>query len=168
MTTFEGLFWLGMKRHLPPLLEAPAGLSIGVGESGLYTNGDISFGSPSWKWPRDKLPCGDNTVALMHCYHFLEHLSGEDVISFLKESQRVLMVGGVLQFCVPYYSSEMAHHDFTHKTFWTESSFQNLMNNTYYDMDGAGFEWKLRVHYQVIAAIVERNLALLGQLERTA
>jgi hypothetical protein len=46
----------------------------------------------NWNFPKNPIPTTDGKVSMMHCYHFLEHLTGEDAILFLKEVQRVLSV----------------------------------------------------------------------------
>lgn len=158
----QELFMLGMKRSMPELLsfEGPA---YDIGSSGrCHAPGAIAFGLPGWQWPRDLIPAEPNSVATLHCYHFLEHLSGEDAISFLREAERVMIPSkSVLNFCIPYYSAPLAAQDLTHKSFWTEESFRTLFDNHYYDMAG---EWRLSVHFIMIAGIVQRNLSLIGQL----
>lgn len=140
------------------------GLIVGIGETGIKKSEEnqISIGLPEWNFPKDKIPCEDNSVRILHAYHFLEHLSGEDAIKFLIEVQRVLKIGGVLQFGIPYYNCEIAYQDLTHKSFWTESTFKTLMNNKYYKP--IDFEWGLKIQSQCIIGIVERNLMLVGQL----
>lgn len=162
---FERLFKMGLDRELPGLLEAPPGLSIGLGEnwSGKGYGDDQRLGLPNWHC-RDKIPAEDETVGIIHAYHFLEHLSGEEVIALLYEIQRVLVNDGILQFCIPWAKAEIAFQDLTHKSFWTESSFRMLMRNPYYEPIPGAPKWKLHQHYLVIAGIVERNLCLLGQL----
>lgn len=163
--TFERLFKLGMKRDLPQLKSCPYGkLEIAVGESGAYQSCERTHGYPEWWWPRDKLPYKNGEVGLIHCYHFLEHLKGEDAISFLQEAQRVLCYGGILQFCIPKAGSEISFQDLTHKSFWTGDSFKILFNNPYYDPNEGQIKWEFDVHYLVMAGIVERNIVLLGQL----
>ena len=160
---FEELFKIGLDRSLPDLLQPPTGISVGLGESGTKRLGrDICLGLPNWQWPRDRIPCDDETVAIVHAYHFMEHISGEDAISMLAEVQRVLMPGGIFQFCIPYAHAEIAFQDLTHKSFWTESSFRMLMRNPYYAP--SGHVWRLKEHYLVIAGIVQRNLCIMGQL----
>jgi hypothetical protein len=61
----------------------------------------------------------------------------------------------------------MSFHDLTHRSFWAEDTFKVLFNNPYYNVaENHMFEWELSVHYMVMAGIVERNIALLGQLVR--
>jgi hypothetical protein len=162
---FQGLFKIGLDRPLPGLFEPHPGPAFDLGASGKkVARGAIGLGLPNWSFPRDPIPCDDGKASIIHAYHFMEHLPGETAIILLKEVQRALMVGGLFQFCIPYAKAEIAFKDLTHKSFWTESSFRMLMNNPYYDPTAADFKWRLRVHFQVIAGIVERNLCLMGQL----
>lgn len=163
--TFQDLFLFSMKRPLNNILSAAPGPSFDLGSSGRYkVPGATALGLPDWNFPRDNIPAKDNTVAMVHCYHFLEHLSGEDAISLLREIERVLIKGGIMNFCMPYYNSNLMAQDLTHKSFWNENSFANLFENQFYDLAGI---WRLKVHFQIIAGIVERNLSLIGQLVKT-
>ena len=159
---FQTFFALGMKRYIPDLL-APAGVSIDVGASGKYRvpGATMHIGSPDWLFPRDHLPVPDDSVAVIHAYHFLEHLSGADAVLFLREVERVLKPGGVLSFSVPYFSSSLSAQDLDHKSQWCEDTFSNLFENDTYDHFG---KWQLNVHFLMVAGIAHRNLALLGQL----
>jgi hypothetical protein len=159
--TFQDLFLFAMKRSLPRL-QCPVGMTLDLGSSGKYqVPGAVSLGLPAWRFPQDNIPAQDETVSLIHCYHFLEHLSGDDAIELLREVERVLIPGGVMNYCMPYYNSNLMAQDLTHKSFWNEDSFRNLFENDYYNPAGT---WNMQVHFQVIAGIAERNLALIGQL----
>jgi ubiquinone/menaquinone biosynthesis C-methylase UbiE len=164
--TLQELFKLAMKRDIEELLEPPSrGFALNIGAGKSIIKGAYNIDKPEWQWPESAyLPYEDNTVRLIHAYHFLEHLSGEDAITMLLEFQRVLMPGGIINFLVPYYSSSMQAQDLTHKSSWNETTFKTLFSNKYYDPNGRTHEWKLKVHVCVIIGIVERNLALLGQL----
>lgn len=164
---FETLFKMGMDRDLPQLLDPPEGLSIGLGESGAKNHGrDLRLGLPDWSWPEDPIPADDGSAGIIHAYHFFEHLTGEQAIDMLFECQRVLKPGGILQFCMPWAKAELAFQDLTHKSFWTESSFKMLMRNPHYDPSADQKQWRLRQHYLVLAGVVERNIAVIGQLVR--
>lgn len=166
-TSIQDLFMLGMKREIKPLLPIKkGGLAFDLGASGTkVAEGAIPLGLPDWRFPLHPIPAEDESVDTIHAYHFLEHLAGEDAIALLVEAQRVLKKGGVFQFCIPYYKSNIASHDLTHKSFWTETTFQNLFRNQFYDPTaGSVAEWKLSIHAVFIMGIVERNIALLGQL----
>jgi len=166
MLTVQHLFQIGMDRSLPELLTPPEGLSIGLGESGIKkVAADRSLGLPEWHWPHDPLPMPDASVAIFHAYHFFEHLTGEEAILLLQAIEKKLVPGGIVQFCTPYYKSNMASQDLTHKSYWTEDTFKTLFNNAYYDPSaGRTQAWSLRVHFQAIIGVVERNMALVGQL----
>lgn len=160
----QGLFKLGMKRDLPHLIYDPywKGKVFDVGSSGTWkVPGAIALGLPDWSFPRDKIPADDESVSIIHAYHFLEHLNGDDAIAFLREAERVLQSGCVLNYCVPYYNSNLMAQDLTHRSAWCEDTLKNLFNCVGYDPAGS---WKLRIHFQMIAGIVERNLCLIGQL----
>ena len=159
--TFQDLFLFAMKRPLNNLMVVP-GPSFDLGASGRYrVPGSIALGLPDWSFPRDNIPAKDETVAMVHCFHFLEHLSGENAIYLLREVERVLIKGGVMNYCMPYYNSNLMAQDLTHKSAWNEESFRNLFENKFYDPAG---DWDLKVNFQIIAGIVERNLSLIGQL----
>jgi hypothetical protein len=163
--SFQQLFALGMMRHLPELLTCD-GRSFDVGASGKYiAPGAIALGPPTWVWPRDKIPCGDDQAATVHAYHFLEHLTGSDAILFLREVERVLIpVRGVLNFSVPYFSSVLAAQDLDHKSRWCEETFQNLFEDDTYEHSG---KWRLKVRFLLIAGIVNRNMCIIGQIVKT-
>jgi SAM-dependent methyltransferase len=161
----RGLAKLALDRDIGHLKTPESGYTIGIGETGIRKNlAEINIGLPEWEFPKDPIPAEDGKVSIIHCYHFLEHLTGEHAILFLKEVQRVLREDGILQFGVPYYKSELAYQDLTHKSFWTESSFKMLMNNPYYDPETTGFDWQLKIQSQCIIGVVGRNLMLIGQL----
>ena len=166
--TFQELFRLSMKRELPELLVGPKGpvLNIGSSEDDTWViPGAIPLGLPDWcfPFPHNKIPMPDNSVSAIHCYHFMEHLYGKQAIAFLREVERVLQPGGTFNFCVPYYSSHLQAQCLDHKSFWNEETFENLFSNRGYNIAG---DWQLKVHFQIIAAIVHRNLALIGQLTK--
>lgn len=166
MTSIQELFKLGMKRDIPELLEfSGPGKIFDIGASGkMVAPGAISLGLPDWEFPRNAFPAENASVSTIHCYHFLEHLTGTDAIAFLRECERVMIPGAsVMNFCIPYFSSPLQAQDLTHKSPWMEETFRTLFDNYYYDPAG---KWNLRVHTIMIMGIVNRNLALVGQLVR--
>jgi hypothetical protein len=175
MLSIQQLFKQGMDRDIPDLkfipdAVVPAGdwLAFDLGASGeKVMEGCEGLGLPDWFFPRDPIPANDGSVHLIHAYHFLEHLPGEDAIKLLRDVERVLVPGGIMNICVPYYSSSMQAQDLTHKSVWCETTFQTLFNNGYYDPAGPQ-PWRLKVHAQFIMGIVERNLALFVQLVKEA
>ena len=160
--SFQHLFRLGMKRDLPELL-AFDGPSFDCGASGKYVApGAVPLGPPQWIVPRDPIPAADDSVATVHAYHFLEHLAGDDAVKFLREVERVLIPGrSVFNFSVPYFNTVLMAQSLEHKSWWCEETFPKLFHEDTFRYYG---EWRLRVHFQVIMGIVNRNVGLLGQL----
>ena len=83
------------------------GLSIGA------IHGTIGLDLPEWNADTDPIPYPDGSIAVIHAYHFLEHL--KDPVKMLADCQRVLRPGGLMNIVVPYYTSQMMAHDLTHK-----------------------------------------------------
>lgn len=164
MTSFQDLFFLGMKRDLRILLAGGRTKVVNIGSSAKdkckIPNADM-LGLPSWSFPRDPLPYDNESVTLIHCYHFLEHLTGSDAISFLREVERVLIPTGVFNFCMPYYNSNLQAECLDHKSQWNENSFRNLFHNSGYNISG---DWALDEHFLLIAGVKEDNLCIIGQL----
>lgn len=166
MIDFQELFYSGMKRQLPVLKQFHGrSINVGSGEGDRWTEpGAESLGPPHWNFPHDHIPAADGTIATIHCYHFLEHLNGGNAIKFLREAERVMIPGAsVMNFCMPYYNSNLAAECLDHESQWNENSFRNLFDNSGYDIAGM---WDLKVHFIMIAGVVERNLCVIGQLVR--
>lgn len=104
------------------------------------------------------------SVAGIHAYHFLEHL--QDPRRMLREMQRVLMPGGVLNICVPHYWGSMAHHDLDHKHNFAVDTWENTFRAPWYDKDRNG--WELDIHFNALMAVTERNAAIITQLVKRA
>jgi predicted SAM-dependent methyltransferase len=68
-------------------------------------------------------PFKDNSIDEVFCSHFVEHLSGEQLIRFMEELYRVTKPGSIITILAPYYSSMRATQDPTHKSFISEASF---------------------------------------------
>jgi len=166
---------LGLKRPIPDLYYAPfkkGGVVLNVGAGNSHIEGAISLdksdkflreGDIVWDADEKKpLPFADETVDGIHAHHFLEHV--EDPLWVLSEFQRVLRRSGVVQVTVPYYRSQLAFQDLTHRTFWTEETWRNTFQNPYYDTAKGYVAWEFEVGFNLIAGLVERNLMLLTQL----
>ena len=160
MTSIQDFFQLGMARFIPALVEPPQGLAINLGAGNKHIPGTVALDLPEWDADTEPIPYGDEIVACIHAYHFLEHV--EDPIDMLREMQRVLVPGGVANIVVPYYNSQMQHQDLHHKNWFCEETWRVTFANPYYSQDGAG--WRLRVGLNIIIGAVERNLCLMTQL----
>lgn len=94
-----------------------------------YIGFDVSdFGQEHiWDARTDRLPFEDGAVDEVFASHFLEHLDGEQIIKLVNgEIHRVLKPGGQAWFVVPHKDHPKAHTVW-HKTFFTEFTFRNLL-----------------------------------------
>lgn len=187
----QQLFAHGMKRELPQLLDFPAGPVANLGCGRHHLDGCSNIDWPEWdaeryeiQLPREVIMpehplclndgitgtgalfreqlvrCPDNFLAGIHAYHFLEHI--HDPRRMLREMQRCLMRGGVINICVPHYWGSMAHHDLDHKHNFAVDTWSNTFSAPWYDKDREG--WTLRIHFNALMAITERNAAIITQL----
>lgn len=109
-------------------------LDLGCGPNkreGFHGVDNISFpGVDTVHDLRRTWPWGKESVAEVHCSHFLEHLTNEERVHFYNELYRVLVPGGTAQIIVPHWSSGRAYGDPTHQ--WppvVEFSFYYLDKN---------------------------------------
>lgn len=164
MKTIQDFIKLGMDREVPSVWPTPERgiiLNLGPGNGNKKVPDSVAVGRPEWEAPA-RIPYGDGSVAEIHAYHFFEHLTGADAIRVLRDCQRVMMIGGVLNIVTPYYTSQMQYQDLDHKSFWNERTWNTLLSNQYWDDNET--RWKLEVHMCFMFALVERNLALFTQL----
>lgn len=68
------------------------------------------------------IPLPDNSVEEVYTAHFLEHL--ENVVFMMQEIYRVSKPGALIKIKVPYFKSIGAFKDPTHKSFFTERTFE--------------------------------------------
>lgn len=71
-----------------------------------------------------KLPFKDNSVDEIFISHVLEHT--REPVKVLKEFYRVCKNNALIEIRVPYFSSESAFSNLTHKSFFTWTSFDFL------------------------------------------
>lgn len=172
-------FKYGLDRDLPPLAQPPndgkfpmkAIIELGPGKKkvipgvtwryGIHAERHFDNGK-HWVAP-GRLPLADRTVKEIHAYQFFEHLDGHDVVKVLRECERVLCKGGVLNMVTPYYNSAHMAQALDHKSFWSEETWHWMFGNEYYD-DHEEHGWELKVHICFIMGIVERNIDLFTQL----
>jgi SAM-dependent methyltransferase len=69
----------------------------------------------------------NESVDEVHSFHFFEHVP--DVPLLLKELQRVLKKGGLIEVVVPHFSNAYFYSDYTHKTFFGLYSFSYLVHD---------------------------------------
>lgn len=79
---------------------------------------DIVHDLNVYPWPFE-----DSSVDEINCEHFVEHLTGSEIIAFMEEVYRILKPGNKITIICPYYSSIRAMQDPTHKSFISENTF---------------------------------------------
>jgi hypothetical protein len=167
MMTIQDLFRVGMDREIPAVVDYNKldGIKLNLGAGNKVIPGTVGLDLPEWDGDTDPIPYPDGAVAVIHAYHFLEHLVNP--VKMLTECQRVLRPWGVMNIVVPYYTSQMMAHDLTHKHAFCEETWKTTFRNPYYTQAGSPEKWKWEIRLNVIIGIVERNLCLMTQLIRT-
>lgn len=163
---FQRFFYLGLKRDLPEIIR-PNGLTVDLGAGNTPVPGAEVLDYPDWDATKDPMPYADSSLSGIFAFHFFEHLTGEEVIRVLREAERVLMPGGILTAGTPHRLGSMAYQDLDHKSFWCEDTWRVLFDNPHYDKNRET-PWKFKVHFNMVAGLVERNLMLFSQLIRTS
>jgi cyclopropane fatty-acyl-phospholipid synthase-like methyltransferase len=72
-------------------------------------------------------PIASDSVEEVHCSHFVEHLTGEERVTFYNELYRVMKKDAKAAVITPHWNSNRAYGDFTHQ--WppvSEMSFYYL------------------------------------------
>lgn len=160
-------FCLGMDRTLPEFLEPPNGynqINLGAGKKIIIGAKALDF--PQWR-AGQPFPYATGSVGQIYAFHFFEHLNKAEIISVFAEMERCLCLGGLVNMLMPHWSSEMAHQDLDHKSFWGETTLRNFLSCPHYAGSMAeARNFKFEVHTAVIMGIVQRNLAVMYQLRR--
>lgn len=184
----QQFFNMGMKRFIPDIIDAPPGLVVNLGAGNSPIEGAINLDHPNWNaenylieiparerhflqhptraypLPADAgdiyVTAPDESIACVHAYHFLEHV--HNPLRMLMEINRVLKPGGVANICVPHFSGAMAHQDLDHKHTFALETWDNALKCKYYTKDRQG--WRLKIGFNVMMALVERNTCILTQL----
>lgn len=155
----QDVFKIGMDRRVPVWENhIEPQLNLGIGHKSM---GDVpSIGLPDWNAERDEIPRDRNSVGTIWALHFLEHI--DNVLGVLKECERTLKPGGLLNIVVPYGACHMYVHDLTHKHMFNEDTWRQTFNNAYYDDKGT--DWLFDIGANFIMAVKGENLALFTQL----
>jgi hypothetical protein len=160
------LFTVGMDRVVPEYkvaLRDNKVLNLGAGYKHIYGADNLTAETG---WPAPLLVGYEaESVDTVYALHFLEHLNKTDLLTMLREIERVLVWGGVLNVVVPWYGGQLAYQDLDHKSFWTVETWRNLLDNQYYD-GSMPRNWKLKERFSIIMGLNDRNLVVVSQLEK--
>lgn len=161
MRTLTNLFNLGMMRNYGEVLQDASGTVLNLGAGKKLIPGSIPIEYPEWDAESMHLPWDDNSVDMIHAYHFLEHITNVPFV--ISEMNRVLKPGAHANIVVPYYKSAMQWQDLDHKSAFTEKTFNHLFNSDYYEK---GKCKPMEIVTNFIMGDCEANLCLVIQLRK--
>jgi SAM-dependent methyltransferase len=162
--TWEHAFMNGVKRD-PGLFRIPIkGKTLNLGSGRAPMNGAINHDRPNWEAPF--LDYHDNSIAIIHMHHFLEHLDPDTAIQMLRECDRVLKPFGCVFLTVPHAMCPLAYQAPDHKSFWTEEGLQDTFYSAGYD-SAYGYKWQMDISWMMVAGVKWSNLCILAQLYKT-
>lgn len=101
-------------------------IDVGAGakrEAGYLTVDVTPYFKPDFLASVTDLPFDDESVGEVRCWHVLEHLPREQLITAMNEMWRVLKVDGVLDIEVPVFPHWPAMADPTHISFYVPQTF---------------------------------------------
>ncbi len=157
------IFDLGIKRSPGRIMVSPAGIHLNLGSGRAPIESATNLDRPGWEAPL--LPFRDNSVAEIHMYHFLEHLTPDMAIEQLQECERVLLPGGVMNIVVPHAMVPLAFQAPDHRSFWTEEGFQDTWYSSGYDST-YGRPWKSDIVWMMVGGVRWSNLCVLLQVAK--
>ena len=160
-TDLSSFFYVAMLREVPEFSPGIPGLrkfNIGAGNK-LIANTEV-LDLPKYNADEDSIPADDESVGVIYCLGTLDHL--KEIPFFMKECQRVLAPGGVMNISVAFYKSNLAWEDPYHRSWFTENTWKKLFEKQYWLPDN--FEWRFRIGINLIIGVQERNVIVLTQL----
>jgi len=99
-----------------------------------------------WDITKSPYPFPSNSAQKIYLIQVLEHFSLKKQIAIIKEIQRILKPGGILDLRVPHAFSVGAFQDPTHKAFFTFHTIDYFLKGS------AGYEWypKTKFNFKLI------------------
>lgn len=112
------------------------------------------------------IPIADECVDYVYTAHFMEHLNSDEYILAINDIWRILVVGGILEINVPYFTTRVAVQDPTHKMAFCETSFKFLdkENHIYRFYNNSAIECNFVVKYVNINGNDREHLMLKAVL----
>lgn len=114
----------------------------------------------------------DNSVAEVHCSHFLEHLEHNQTrperVRFMNELWRVLVPGGRATIITPHWASNRAYGDFTHADkpvsemfyFYLDKDWRSINapdNDIEFNPDGYSCDFSSELGHSVHPVVMNKN-----------
>lgn len=96
---------------------------------------DVAWNLAALPWP-----WVDGSASEVEANHVLEHLP--DTLAAVEEVHRVLRSGGMFRGRAPYFRSDWAFNDCTHRRFWTEHTLDPFI-------EGRGPGWYSRARFRL-------------------
>lgn len=84
----------------------------------------------------DGLPYKDNSVNIVRCFDFLEHIHSNKVIFVIEEIYRVLRNNGMFEHFTPSTDGRGAFQDPMHRSFWNINSWLYYTDDLYRNLYG--------------------------------
>lgn len=159
--SIEDWFHIGLAREIKSPLPMGQGIHLDLGAGNRRIGDSVPIDlEHGFDLNVDRLPYSGETVAGIWANQFFEHL--EEPIRCLRECERVLEVGGVINIVVPHAMSEMYQEEITHKSKFAEGIWKKMLEeDAHWEREG---EWRLQVHTCFIMGILWRNLCMFTQL----
>ena len=123
-----------------------------------------NFGQPITADLRKKWPWADNSVAEVHCSHFVEHLTAPERVHFVNELYRVLVPEGKAKIVAPHWNSPRAFGDLTHQWPPVSEWWFLYVNKGWREVNAPHSDYNPEVNFEVAyAPILRADIAQRNQ-----
>jgi len=123
-----------------------------------------NFGQPITADLRKKWPWADNSVAEVHCSHFVEHLTAAERVHFVNELYRILVPEGKAKIVAPHWNSPRAFGDLTHQWPPVSEWWFLYVNKGWREVNAPHSDYNPEVNFEVAyAPILRADIAQRNQ-----